>query len=128
MPDRPILPSRNLRRSGRVTSADTAVTGPSFRRRSVPSADGQFLMDPDRVEEFTVTTPPRIRVAVIFGGRSPEHGVSAVSAGSIIGALDQGEFEVVPVGITRDGQWVLTDGHGLALDGRTMPEITSGSG
>ncbi len=75
-----------------------------------------------------MTTPRRIRVAVIFGGRSPEHGVSAVSAGSVIGALDQGEFEVVPVGITRDGQWVLTDGTGLALDGRSMPEITSGSG
>ena len=75
-----------------------------------------------------MTTPRRIRVAVIFGGRSPEHGVSAVSAGSVIGALDPGEFEVVPVGITRDGQWVLTDGSGLALDGRNMPEITSGSG
>ena len=75
-----------------------------------------------------MTTPPRIRVAVIFGGRSPEHGVSAVSAGSVIGALDPGQFEAVPVGITRDGQWVLTDGHGLALDGRKLPEITSGSG
>ena len=75
-----------------------------------------------------MTTPRRIRVAVIFGGRSPEHGVSAVSAGSVIGALDPGEFEVVPVGITRDGQWVLTDGAGLAIESRSMPEITSGSG
>ena len=50
---------------------------------------------------------PRIRVAVVFGGRSTEHGVSCVSAGSVLRHLDQERYEVVPVGITTDGAWVL---------------------
>jgi D-alanine-D-alanine ligase len=77
-----------------------------------------------------VTSPRKIRLAVVFGGRSPEHAISCVSAGSILGALDPDEFETVPVGITREGQWVLTDGNaeGLAISGSELPEITSGSG
>jgi D-alanine-D-alanine ligase len=77
-----------------------------------------------------VTTPPKTRVAVVFGGRSPEHAISCVSAGNILSALDPDEFEVVPVGITRAGQWVLTDGnpHDLAIEQRKLPEITSSSG
>jgi D-alanine-D-alanine ligase len=69
-------------------------------------------------------------VAVVFGGRSTEHAISCVSAGSILGALDPDEFEVVPVGITREGRWVLTTGgsQSLAIDGRRLPEITEGSG
>jgi D-alanine-D-alanine ligase len=77
-----------------------------------------------------VTTPPKTRVAVVFGGRSTEHAISCVSAGNILGALDPDEFEVVPVGITREGQWVLTDGNAgaLAIEARRLPEITSASG
>lgn len=77
-----------------------------------------------------VTTPGKTRVAVVFGGRSPEHGISCVSAGSVIGALDPDEYEVVPVGITRAGQWVLTDGDpgSLAIQSRRLPEITAQSG
>jgi D-alanine-D-alanine ligase len=53
-----------------------------------------------------------------------------VSAGSILGALDPDEFEVVPVGITREGRWVLTSGgnQALAIRDRQLPEITDGSG
>jgi D-alanine-D-alanine ligase len=71
-----------------------------------------------------------MRIAVVFGGRSPEHAVSAVSAGSVLGALDPDEFDVVPVGITRQGQWVLTSGdpQSLAIKGRSMPEITASAG
>jgi len=82
-------------------------------------------------EEVTgVTTPGRTRVAIVFGGRSPEHGISCVSAGSVLGALDPDEFEVVPVGITRAGQWVLTSGDPaqLAINARRLPEITAESG
>ena len=66
----------------------------------------------------------------MFGGRSTEHAVSAVSAGSILAALDSDEYEVVPVGITREGRWVLASGdpQSLAIQGRRMPEITAGSG
>jgi D-alanine-D-alanine ligase len=70
------------------------------------------------------------RVAVIFGGRSTEHAISCVSAGSAIAALDPDEFEVVPVGITRQGRWVLTSGDAsaLAIQDRRLPEVTDRSG
>jgi D-alanine-D-alanine ligase len=77
-----------------------------------------------------VNNPRRTRVAVVFGGRSTEHAISCVSAGGILSALDQGEFEVVPVGITREGRWVLATGDpgSLAIRDRRLPEITTGSG
>jgi D-alanine-D-alanine ligase len=77
-----------------------------------------------------VTSPRKTRVAVVFGGRSPEHAISCVSAGNILAALDPDEFEAVPVGISRAGEWVLTAGDPaqLAISGRTLPEITAGSG
>jgi D-alanine-D-alanine ligase len=69
-------------------------------------------------------------VAVVFGGRSTEHAISCVSAGSILAALDPDEYEVVPVGITREGRWVLTNGdtRSLSIQGNRLPEITAGSG
>ena len=72
----------------------------------------------------------KIRVAVVFGGRSPEHPISCVSAGCVLAALDPDEFEVVPIGITREGRWVLADGdpQRLAITDRGLPEITSGTG
>jgi D-alanine-D-alanine ligase len=77
-----------------------------------------------------VSTPRKTRVALVFGGRSTEHGISAVSAGSILGALDPDEFEVVPIGITREGRWLLTSGDGksLAIEGGALPEVTAGAG
>jgi D-alanine-D-alanine ligase len=78
-----------------------------------------------------VSTPPKTRVAVVFGGRSTEHAISCLSAGGILGALDPDEFDVVPVGITREGRWILTDGdpRALTLDvRRALPEITASSG
>jgi D-alanine-D-alanine ligase len=50
----------------------------------------------------------KIRVAVIFGGRGPEHAVSCMGGGNMLGAIDRDKYEVIPVGITRDGRWVLT--------------------
>ncbi|MDX1889145.1 D-alanine--D-alanine ligase family protein [Mycolicibacterium sp. 050158] len=72
----------------------------------------------------------RTRVAVVYGGRSSEHAISCVSAGSILRNLDPERFEVVAVGITPDGSWVLTDGRPETLaitDGR-LPEVSDGSG
>jgi D-alanine-D-alanine ligase len=70
----------------------------------------------------------RIRVAVVFGGQSTEHSVSSVSAASVLANLDPERFEVLPVGITREGSWVLgpADPTTLAIEGRTMPSVTSG--
>jgi D-alanine-D-alanine ligase len=66
----------------------------------------------------------------VFGGRSTEHAISCVSAGSIIAALDPDEFEVLPVGITRAGRWVLTSGDPaqLAIADQRLPEITAEAG
>jgi D-alanine-D-alanine ligase len=70
----------------------------------------------------------KVRVAVLFGGRSTEHAVSCVSAGSVIAALDRDRYEVVPVGIARDGRWVLADeGQQLAITDRRLPEVSSGT-
>jgi D-alanine-D-alanine ligase len=72
----------------------------------------------------------KTRVALVFGGRSTEHAISCVSAGSMLGALDPDEFEVVPVGITRAGRWVLTGGDRsrLAIQGNQLPEVTDAAG
>ncbi|KAB2810475.1 D-alanine--D-alanine ligase [Pimelobacter simplex] len=52
-------------------------------------------------------TGRRIRVAVVFGGRSSEHAISCVTAGSVLQAIDRDKYDVVPVGIATDGRWVL---------------------
>lgn len=72
----------------------------------------------------------RIRVAVVFGGRSNEHAISCVSAGSILRNLDPRRFEVIAVGITAQGSWVLTDPDpdALAITGRQLPAVTVDSG
>ncbi|HJX45429.1 MAG TPA: D-alanine--D-alanine ligase A, partial [Geodermatophilus sp.] len=69
-----------------------------------------------------------MRVAVVFGGRSAEHAISCVSAGSVIAALDPERYEVVPVGIARDGRWVLPDaGQSLAISDGRLPEVGGGT-
>src|SRR6478609_7013484 len=50
------------------------------------------------------------RVAVVFGGRSSEHAVSCATAAGVMRAIDRDAYDVVPIGISRDGHWVLTDG------------------
>ena len=73
-----------------------------------------------------MTQRSRIRVAVVYGGRSSEHAISCVSAGSILRHLDPARFDVVPVGIARDGSWLRADVDPDTLtiaDGR-LPEVT----
>ena len=47
----------------------------------------------------------KIRLGILFGGRSGEHDVSLISAASVVGALDPRKYDVVPIGITREGRW-----------------------
>ena len=63
------------------------------------------------------------RVLVLYGGRSSEHQVSCLSARSVLAALDGDRYDVVAVGITRDGRWVLGDGTIEALPGQALPEV-----
>lgn len=72
-----------------------------------------------------MTTPHRIRVALVFGGRSEEHAVSCSTAASVMGAIDRERYEVVPIGITRQGQWVVVDDdpEPLRLTAANTPEV-----
>jgi len=54
--------------------------------------------------------PRKPRVAVVFGGRSSEHAISCVTAGSVLAAIDPEQYDVVPIGIATDGRWVLESG------------------
>src|SRR6478609_6938676 len=54
--------------------------------------------------------PRKPRVAVVFGGRSSEHAISCVTAGSVLAAIDTEQYDVVPIGIATDGRWVLESG------------------
>ena len=76
-------------------------------------------------------SPSKIRVAVVFGGRSSEHAISCVTAGSVMKVLDPARYEVVPVGISTDGRWVLAEGLEEQLsitDGALPPRIDETSG
>ena len=57
----------------------------------------------------------KIRVGVIFGGRSGEHEVSLASAQSVMGAMDVEKYDIVPIGITREGRWIASGDPVLAL-------------
>ena len=67
----------------------------------------------------------RPRVAVVFGGRSSEHAVSCATAAGVLRAIDREKYDVVPIGITRDGQWVLTadDPGRFELTADRTPEV-----
>ncbi|MFF7362637.1 D-alanine--D-alanine ligase [Streptomyces sp. NPDC008125] len=65
------------------------------------------------------------RVAVVFGGRSSEHGISVVTAGAVLNAIDRTVYDVLPIGITRDGRWALTgdDPARMAITDRQVPDV-----
>ena len=53
-------------------------------------------------------TSKKLRIGILFGGRSGEHEVSLLSAASILKAIDQAKYEVIPIGITKQGQWLTS--------------------
>lgn len=78
----------------------------------------------DRVPE----NRPKIRVAVVFGGRSTEHAISCVSASSVLANIDRERFDILPIGITAEGTWVLgpEDANQLSIEGDRLPSISGG--
>jgi D-alanine-D-alanine ligase len=60
----------------------------------------------------------KLRVGILFGGRSGEHEVSLLSAASVIAAIDKNKYEVVPIGITKEGRWVTADHAERLLQGK----------
>ena len=79
----------------------------------------------DPAPDTGAASPRKPRVAVVFGGRSSEHGISCVTAGSVMAAIDREAYDVVPVGIATDGRWVLeVDEPGrLAIRGTELPAV-----
>ncbi|MFI9471650.1 D-alanine--D-alanine ligase family protein [Streptomyces sp. NPDC052492] len=65
------------------------------------------------------------RVAVVFGGRSSEHGISVVTAGAVLKAIDRTKYDVLPIGITQDGRWALTadEPDRMAITERRTPSV-----
>ena len=131
-------------RRGRQVVPSRAGAGPAPRRRCPdhPGGRGGLLPrhDPGGHAATTdvaigsqrglgrVAAMSRIRIAVVYGGRSSEHGISVVSAGSVLAALDPAKYDVVPIGITPDG---ALGAHrrrpaALRITGREIPEVGEG--
>ena len=73
-------------------------------------------------------TSERIRVAVVFGGRSGEHPVSCISAAGVLANIDPVAFDVTAIGITPDGKWLRLDPAEIPVSvGRQLPAVTTGS-
>jgi D-alanine-D-alanine ligase len=64
----------------------------------------------------------KLRVGVLFGGRSGEHEVSLLSAASVLQAIDKDKYEVVPIGITKDGRWLTAEHAENLLQGKLVIE------
>ncbi|MFI9390405.1 D-alanine--D-alanine ligase family protein [Streptomyces bauhiniae] len=82
-------------------------------------------MSTENLPQSPAAQPRKPRVAVVFGGRSSEHGISTVTAGAVLGAIDRTKYDVLPIGITRDGRWVLTadEPQRMAITDRRTPEV-----
>ena len=64
----------------------------------------------------------KLRVGILFGGRSGEHEVSLLSAASVLNAIDKNKYEVVPIGITKDGRWLTAEHAENLLTGKLVIE------
>jgi D-alanine-D-alanine ligase len=80
--------------------------------------------------EPAAETGRKPRVAIVFGGRSSEHAISCISAGSVLRVIDRDAYDVVPIGISREGRWVLAadEPAKLAITGGTLPAVEESVG
>jgi len=67
----------------------------------------------------------KLRVGILFGGRSGEHEVSLLSAASVVNAIDKTKYEVVPIGITKDGRWLTAEHAEQLLRGQADKSVRS---
>jgi D-alanine-D-alanine ligase len=74
-----------------------------------------------------VESTRRIRVAVVFGGRGPEHAISCLGGGNVLRVIDRDRYEVIPIGITTEGTWlqVTDDPAKLAIADGELPTVES---
>jgi D-alanine-D-alanine ligase len=59
------------------------------------------------IADTDISVGTRLRIAILFGGRSPEHDVSVLSATNVVAALDPARYDVLPIFVTREGQWLM---------------------
>ncbi len=78
----------------------------------VPRADANGCVSDNGIEMAR-----KLRVGILFGGRSGEHEVSLLSAASVLKAIDRRKFDVVPIGITKEGHWLAAADARNLLDG-----------
>ncbi len=99
---------------------DTSAAGPA-----APTAP-----EPASGHSSGRTAGRRPRVAVVFGGRSSEHEISCVTAGSVLAAIDRDSWDVTAVGITRDGAWVLApdEPKRWQIESGELPEVAADDG
>jgi D-alanine-D-alanine ligase len=64
----------------------------------------------------------KLRVGILFGGRSGEHEVSLLSAASVLNAIDKTKYEMVPIGITKEGRWLTAEHAERLLKGKSADE------
>ncbi len=76
-----------------------------------------------------MSSPRKPRVAVVFGGRSSEHAVSCSTAASVLSVIDRSAYDIIPIGISTEGKWVLETGDvdRLALTAGHVPEVDATS-
>ncbi|MDH6122161.1 D-alanine--D-alanine ligase family protein [Kitasatospora sp. GAS204B] len=77
------------------------------------------------IESTSPNQAAKPRVAIVFGGRSSEHGVSVVTAASVLRAIDRTKYDVLPVGITQQGRWALVadEPARMAISDGRMPDV-----
>lgn len=82
-------------------------------------------MSTENLPQSPEQPPRKPRVAVVFGGRSSEHGISVVTAGAVLRAIDRTKYDVLPIGITLDGRWALTadEPDRMAIVDRRQPSV-----
>ena len=68
----------------------------------------------------------KIRVGVLFGGRSGEHAVSLVSAQSVLKTLDREKYQITEIGISEEGDWLIGENVLEALSAKRLVDLTSG--
>ena len=70
------------------------------------------------------------RIMVLYGGRADEHSISCISTAGVLKAIDSERFDVVPVGITKAGKWIVDgeDPRGWSLENDTLPEVVATPG
>src|SRR6266702_6214739 len=92
----------------------------SLSTRSARPAAHRLVQCDKNYAEVRSACMKKIRVGILFGGRSGEHEVSLLSAASVFNAIDKNKYEVVPIGITKDGRWLTAADAERLLQGKVV--------